>query len=136
MTLDEAISMEPVKEKLRNLREHMPDETEIVYDFAAYLAERLNSELLPQEFNMAAELALYDLETSIDEYSGKPIPSSLVGHQPITYGLLGMYVPEIAKAVCPEDFANDVRIFYLLKDLANNVGECYELVNTKIGESK
>ena len=63
MTLEsKAVSTEPIKEKLRNLREHLPQQEDVTYDFATYLAERLNPKLVPEGFNMIAELALYDLQ--------------------------------------------------------------------------
>ena len=112
MSIDEAISMEPVKEKLKNLREHMPEQDDTIYSFGAYLADRLNPELVPQGFNMAAELALYDLEKGVDGFTGQPIQSRLVGYPSMIYGLLRMQVPQIAEAVCPEDFAKGVKDFY------------------------
>ncbi len=121
MSIDEAISMEPVQEKLRNLREHMPDQQDVTYDFGAYLADRLNPELVPQGFNMAAELALYDLQKGVDGFTGQPIQSRLVGYPSMIYGLLRMQVPQIAEAVCPEDFAKGVK-------------EMYEQVNAKMRE--
>ena len=101
-----------MKEKLRNLREHMPDQNDQIYSFGAYLADRLNPELVPEGFNMAAELALYDLQKGVNGFTGKPIQSRLVGYPPMIYGILRMQVPEIAKAVCPEDFAKGVIEFY------------------------
>ncbi len=112
MSLEGAISTESVKEKLRNLKQYMPDRHDAIYDFGAYLADRLNPELVPQGFNMAAELALYDLQTGIDGFTRQPIRSRLVGYPPMSYGLLRMQVPEIAEAVCPEDFTKGVREFY------------------------
>lgn len=107
-----AISMEEAKAKLRNLKEHLPDCDEVVWKFGAFLADRLNPELVPEGFSMAVTLALYDLEQGIDGYSGEPIRSSLVGYPPQIYALLNMYVPEIAEAVLPEDFAAEVRQVY------------------------
>jgi hypothetical protein len=112
MSIDEAISMEPVKEKLRNLREHMPDQQDETYAFGAYLADRLNPKLVPMGFNMAAELTLYDLEKGVDGFSGQPINSVLVGYPSMVYDLLRTQVPQIAEAVCPEDFAKRVKDFY------------------------
>ncbi|PJE81236.1 hypothetical protein COU58_03555 [Candidatus Pacearchaeota archaeon CG10_big_fil_rev_8_21_14_0_10_32_42] len=112
MSIDEVISMEPVKEKLKNLRKYMPNQDDTIYDFGAYLADRLNPELFSQGFNMAAELALYDLQTGVDGFSGQPIRSRLVGYPSMIYGLLSMQVPQIAEAVCPEDFAKGVKDFY------------------------
>ena len=42
MSLEGAISTEPIKEKLRNLRQYMPNQKDTIYDFGAYLADRLN----------------------------------------------------------------------------------------------
>ena len=109
----EAISTEPIKEKLRNLAELMPKEHEVLYHFGEYLAERLGSHptLLPQGFNITAELALYDLQTGVDGYTGKPIRSHLVGYSSQIFNFLRMRVPDIADAVCPEDFSREVREF-------------------------
>ncbi len=111
-TIEGAISTEPVKEKLRNLRQYMPDQQDVVYDFGAYLADRLNPELVPQGFNMATELALYDLQKGVNGSTGQPIRSRLIGYPPVIYESLRMQVPEIAEAVCPEDFAKGVREFH------------------------
>lgn len=109
----ESISTEPIKEKLRNLSEYMPDQDETTYQFGRFLAERLgNDTILPMGFNMVAELGLYDLQTGIDGFTGEPIRSRLVGNPPMIYGFLRMIVPEIADAVCPEDFAKGVRKMY------------------------
>ena len=112
MSIDEAISMAPVKEKLRNLRQHMPAQQEVIYDFGAYLADRLNPELFPQGFNTTAESALYDLQEGVDRFTRQPIRSSLVGYPSTTYGSLRMKIPQIAAAVCPKDFAEGVKDFH------------------------
>lgn len=70
---------------------------------------------------MASELALYDLQQGVDGFSGKPIQNRLVGYPSMIYGLLRMQVPQIAEAVCPEDFAKGVK-------------EMYEQVNAKMRE--
>ena len=112
MSSEEAISTEPIKEKLRNLRQYMPNQIDVIYDFGAYLADRLNPELVSQGFDMAAELVISDLQMGVDESTGQPIRSRLVGYSPVIYGLLRTQVPKIAEAVCPEDFAKGVREFY------------------------
>ncbi len=110
MMLDEVLSMEPVREKLRNLRQYMPDQEETVYRFGEFLAERLkNPELVPLGFCLEATLSLYDLQKGVDGYTGKPINSALVGYPQIVYNLLYSYIPAIAEAVCPEDFAKGVK---------------------------
>lgn len=111
MELEKAISTEPIKEKLKNLEKYMPEEEDTIYRFGEFLADRLNQQLNPLGFNMAAELTLYDLQRGIDGFSGQPIRNSLVGYPPMIYFLLRMRVPDIAKAVCPEDFAMEVENF-------------------------
>ena len=120
-----AISTEEMKEKLRNLKEYMPKEEDVLYSFGRYLAKRLEGhpELVPEGFNVTVELALHDLQKGIDGYTQKPIQSRLVGYPPIIYSLLRMRTPDIAKAVCPEDFAEGVR-------------KMYEEVNAKLREKK
>ena len=124
MSLEGMIPTEPIKEKLRNLRQYMPKRDDIIYEFGAYLADRLNPELVPEGFNMIVERALHDLQKGTNGCTGQPIRNSrLVGNPPIMYGLLRTQIPDIAAAVCPEDFAKGVR-------------ECYEQVNAMIREEQ
>jgi len=121
----EAISMEPVKEKLRNLKDYIPKGDDFLYGFARYLADRLNPELVPMGFNLACELAIEDLKRGGDygEDGKMDVPSSLIGYPPMMYGLLRMRIPEITKATCPSEFAEEVN-------------KVYEEVNTKIRGDK
>jgi len=112
MSLDETISMEGVKEKLRNLQDYMPDQAEAIYVFGRYLADRLNQELSPSGFYLANIFVIYDLKRGIDGDTERPINNTLVGGQPELYASLGELIPAIAEAVCPEDFANGVRENY------------------------
>jgi len=124
MSLDKLTSMEPVKEKLRNLRVHMQDVPDIVYEFGDFLANRLNPEIFPIGFNVAAEFALNDMREGTDSFSRQPIKErGLVGDPPEVYAGLSMYIPEIAEAVCPEDFAQEVV-------------QVYEKVKAKMRERK
>lgn len=123
MSLEEAISMEPVKKKLRNLSKHMPGQERIIYDFAEFLADRLNPELAPQGFMMAAELALYDAQKGVDGFSGKCISGRLSGYPSQIYALIRTCVPDIVEAVCPEDFAKGVK-------------EVYDAVNANIKKAR
>jgi len=111
MSIDTAIPMEPVKEKLRNLPQYMPEVDETVYKFGEFLADRLRPRLDSIGFSVSAELALCDLQTGIDRYSNQPIRTRLAGCQPMIYGFLRTKVSDIAEAVCPEDFARGVREF-------------------------
>jgi len=112
MTLEGAISTEPIKEKMRNLQQHIPGQDDAFYEFATYFAERLNPQIIPVGFVTTAELALYDLQKGVNGSTGQPIRSRLVGYPPVLYAILRTRVPEIAEAVCPEDFAKGVREFY------------------------
>lgn len=108
MGLDDAINTDEMKKKLQNLREYMPGETRFFYDFGSYLATRLNSRLNPIGFNMAAVLTLYDLETGVNGFTGERVPASLSGMPSVVYGVMATRIPDIARAVCPGDFAKSV----------------------------
>ncbi len=110
----EAISMEPVKDKLKNLKDYIPKGDDFLYDFGAYLADRLNPELVPVGFNFACEASIEDLRRGGDygEHGKVDVPLSLTGYPPAMYGLLRMRIPEIAKAVCPLEFAEEVKKVY------------------------
>ncbi|MDO8528629.1 MAG: hypothetical protein Q7S06_01920 [Nanoarchaeota archaeon] len=114
MALDEAISMEPVKAKLKNLREHMKGEYETLYRFASYLADELNPELVPEGFNLTCELSLENLRRGGDygKEGRVAVPSNLVGYPQVIYSFLRMRIPDVAKAVCPPDFAERVIAIY------------------------
>jgi len=109
MVLEKALSMEQVKTKLKNLREIMPDEKNIVYDFASYLADRISDELVPEGFYMTSQLVLYDLQRGVSASPSIPVPNKLTGHSKEIYSLLDMAVSEIAEAVCPPEFARGVK---------------------------
>ena len=111
-----AIPMGPVREKLRNLRDYMPvsQVDDIVYRFGRFLADRLErkTELNPAGFNLTIELALRDLQTGTDSYTKQPVPEDLAGYPQVAYRALRGVIPDIARAVCPEDFAEGVRQVY------------------------
>ncbi len=107
-----AISMVEPKEKLRSLQGYLPDaRNELVYPFGAFLADYLNDELVPEGFVMGCELALNDLHTGVNGFSGEPIRGKLAGYPPIIYGLLRMEIPTLADAVLPIEFAEEVKDF-------------------------
>lgn len=121
MALENAIDMTPIKEKLRNLKAYIPDAEEVMCDFAAYLAERINPRVVPMGFVIGAELAIYELENNITKYTSKP--SSLFGYSPEMYALMRVAVPQIVDAVCPEEFARGVK-------------EVYDALNAKMREGQ
>jgi hypothetical protein len=110
--MSDAIQTDEIKAKLRDLKAYLPERDDVTYKFGSYLAERLEGhpELLPMGFKMAAELALYDLEKGVNGFTSEPIRSSLVGY-PMMYRLMSMEIPNIADAVCPPEFAKEVREF-------------------------
>jgi len=112
MAEEKAIAMEPVKEKLRNLRTYMPKAHDGIYTFGQLLAERLNPEIVPDGFYLAAELLVDELQKGVDGRSGKKIINSLTDNPPVVYWVLRREIPNIAKAVCPEDFAAGVKTAY------------------------
>jgi hypothetical protein len=112
MTVDksDAISMKEAKEKLMNL-ELENDVDDIMKEFGKFLSPRLNDELVPAGFVLGCTLALYDLSVGVNGYTGEQIRNRLVGYPPIMYALIRMRFMDIAYAVFPESFANDVRDF-------------------------
>lgn len=110
-TIEKPISMVEVKEKLRNLENYMPKQKKLVYDFGKFLADRLNPELVPEGFFMAAQSAISDLEKGVDE-QGNSITNTLCGYAPSVYATLAIQILQIAEATCPTEFAQSVRIFY------------------------
>lgn len=58
---------------------------------------------------MGCELALYDLSIGINGYTGEQMNNRLVGYPPLIYALIRMRFVDIAHAIFPESFANDVR---------------------------
>ncbi|MBI2499812.1 hypothetical protein HYV88_06215 [Candidatus Woesearchaeota archaeon] len=112
MEISDAVSTEEMRIKLQNLREHMPGEPQFTYDFGAYLATRLNSQLNPIGFNMAVQLTLYDLQKGVNGFTGKPVPHSLSGMPASFYTVMEMNIPRFARAVCPSDFADKVDQVY------------------------
>lgn len=110
MTVDksDAISMKEAKEKLMNL-ELENDVQDMMKEFGKFLSPRLNDELVPAGFVLGCELALYDIGVGINGYTGERIRNRLVGYPPLIYALMRMRFVDIAYAVFPESFANDVR---------------------------
>src|SRR3989344_9243327 len=102
MELTGLISTEEITEKLQNLKDHMPNESEFTYDFGTYLATRLGqSEIDPLGFNTTVQRVLYDFAKGIDGFTRKPVPSSLSGMPGAVYVAMRTRIPEIARAVCP-----------------------------------
>lgn len=107
---EQALSMDEPKQKLAKLEELIPDAPDnLLYDFGRYLAGYLNSELVQMGFVLGCGLALYDLQTGVNGFTGRPIQSRLVGYPPMIYALLWTEIPRIAEAVLPAEFAASVK---------------------------
>ncbi len=122
MTPDRERSVETgeAAEKLREFHDDSLDPK--VNQYARYLAERLNPELVPQGFVMAGALANYDLKEGVNGFTGEPIQNDLVGLPSLEYNKLLVALPDIASRVLPEDFAAEVE--EIAKDL---LGDAYEI---------
>jgi len=113
MSDEPALSMVEPKQKLVNLKEHLPGEHEqVVYDFGKYLAEYLNNELVPMGFALGCMLALHDLQAGVNGFSGKPIVGRLANYPPFVYAMLQRQIPHIAEAIFPAEFAAAVKAHY------------------------
>ena len=109
-----AISMEDTKMKLRDLRNRLKKgvPSEHLEEFGRFLADYLNPELNPMGFVMGYLLAVGDLQKGINGFTQQPIRNGCVGYPPIMYGLIQMSLPEVADAVLPYRFAEEVKNFY------------------------
>jgi hypothetical protein len=110
-----------IRDRLLRLREYMPGQQELVYSFGEYLADHINPDIVPLGFVMAAHLALYDIQQGVDSRTNEKITGSLVGQLPLIYRLLEMEIPLIAKAIFPNDFADQA-------------GEFVDAVNRQVDE--
>jgi hypothetical protein len=98
-----------IRDRLMRLREYLPNQQELVYKFAEYMATHTNAELVPQGFVLVAVLALYDVQKGIDSRTGKPIVGSIACQPAMVYRIIEMMIPTIAKVIFPADFAGVVR---------------------------
>ena len=106
----QAISMNEPRQRLAKLEEIIPDAFDkILYVFGRYLVDHLNPRLAPMGFVMGCEIAILNLQVGVNEITGKPIPSCLVGYPPAIYNILHMEIPRIADAIFPLEFAENVR---------------------------
>jgi len=121
MALETTISTRHIKERLINLREYNPGFGPGVYKFAERLANRLHLEIVPQGFYIAATLLLEDIKNKVDGITKQPIDpceiftslnKTKLEFLPILVDNIHSMIPEIARAVCPKDFADDVERFY------------------------
>jgi hypothetical protein len=88
-----SIKSDPVKDKLRNLKQLLPEEMDVVYDMAKGISNSLMPEITPQDFYNAAVLYL------VQRYGSGNMGSDCFRRA----------IPNIAEATCPFGFADDVR---------------------------
>ena len=105
--MNEAIDMKDAKEKLMDISIEN-DTDNLIKAFGRFLSPRLNDELVPVGFVLGCDLALYDLSKGINGYTQEPIKNRLVGYPNMVYMLIKARVPEIAKAIFPSEFADEV----------------------------
>lgn len=79
-----------------------------VAEFAHFLSQRLNPNLVPIGFVMASQLAIYDLEKGVDGFTGEPIQLSISLADKELYAKLTQAVPELAKKAFSPEFASEV----------------------------
>ncbi len=110
MILEEAISTEKIRARLKELRKYLPDKEEITYKFGIYFAYEISDRTTPSEFvdcfeSLLLKMMLFEGAIAIETN----IPS---------------YFPEIVNAICPRDFANDVLKAYKKSPSLYDVLEC------------
>ena len=120
MSLEQAISTELTKERLGNLWQHVgwlnPTYKHLFDGFGAYLANRLNPTLTSEGFLNAIVFSLHELVeggrrlrygTEVEFSPGNRYFLG-VGE----YNLLWRTIPDIAKATCPPEFAQELKERY------------------------
>lgn len=111
-----AEQVQEMKQKLRSLSFHLPNEHETTYNLANFLADRLTHQgLTPRGFLLVAALSLEDLERGVNSITGEPITRAKykIADQPTAvYRILNLFIPKIAKAVTPPEFASQVQEIY------------------------
>jgi hypothetical protein len=97
-----------IEDRLRNLKEYMPNQLAVIYEFGRLLADRVSPTTIPMGFIVAAELLIVDLESGVDGFTNKPMNTNMVGYPPSFYQVVSSMVPDITKATCPPEFAQAV----------------------------
>jgi hypothetical protein len=112
-----AISMGSIERELDMLGKYMPGERSLLHVYGRLLGERLRllskigkPELTPGEFYIAASTLIMGLRIGEDIFAGQRIEfKEGVGFTQEDYDYLVGKIPDIAKVVCPKDFADDVK---------------------------
>ena len=117
------IETKEVIEKLRNIKEEIPNPTiPEIYPFAEQIANHLDKKVSPAGFNNAAILALNDLTIGKERITGEIIKDRIYPDDTLRQRILTLDIPNIASYVCPSDFAKFVKDYG--KDLKRDI--CYK----------
>ena len=100
-----------IRERLLNLEKYLPRQQSLIYSFAEYLASRINPDIVAEGFVLGAQLALYDIKQGVDGCTGQKLTGILIGQPQMIYNILHMFIPAIARAIFPNDFASRVNKF-------------------------
>lgn len=101
-----------VRERLRNLSEHLPDADPKVHAFGGHLAGMLKDDLPDCGVPLALEATFESLRLGYDVFTNAPLSGLLVQASPEVYSSLRRWVPEILNATCPEDLAKHTLALY------------------------
>ena len=100
--------MQPVKEKLRNLRKILPHEEEPLYAFARAMAERLNSTVTPQGFYLLGSVMVQEAYQGVRGRETEPLLADLQGYEREFYANLQAAIVPLANVTCDKHFAIEV----------------------------
>lgn len=114
--IDQSEDMEAFGDKLRNLKQFVPEVSPLMVEFGRVLADRLNPRLLPMGLHLAQELTLMDLQQGTDGFAVTSIKgleplskSSLALQPPITYALIRARMLDVVDRLLPPRFAQGYR---------------------------
>ena len=107
-----SVITDEMKHKLNNLEWSQPELGKEVWEFGKILSNKLSPGLAPAGFITTAIFLLTDLKNGVDGFTKQPIKSSLVGQPQGVYDLLAGFMPIIAEAVAPKEFAEEVKKAY------------------------
>lgn len=85
-----------------------PRQQKVVYDFARYLATRVNRGIVPAGYVLAFQLTIFDLKTGESGYPSTPIPGELCGYPPVMWDVVALQLADISQAVFPPEFHQGV----------------------------
>lgn len=109
--LETGVPTNELKEKLMDLERYMPDESNLLYVFGSYLAEKLNPELTPLGFIVTAESVLYNLKKGFDD-SSRIINNPLSKMPDELYKAISVRIKDIAITIMPVELTSEIKRIY------------------------